>query len=257
MRRTNDPELVRAEYADESRFAVRAAAWANATGPSPREIAFAALAEVEPQRVLEVGCGRGELSERIAGELGAEVVALDQSERMVALTRARGIDALVGDVQELPFPAASFDAAVAAWMLYHVPDVDRALAGLARVLRPGGRLIAVTNGDRNLSELWDLFRGSTHRTHAFGVENGAEQLARHFARVERRDANGTVTFPDWEAARTYVSASVTRRDLAGRLPRFEGLLVCSRIVSVFVAETGAVKGNAPSRGTPRQPTLTP
>ena len=237
MRRTNDPELVRAEYADESRFAVRAAAWANATGLNPREIALAALAEVEPRRVLEAGCGRGELAERIAGELRAEVVALDQSERMVELTCARGIEAHAGDVQELPFPDASFDAAVAAWMLYHVPDVDRALAELARVLRPGGRLVAVTNGDRNLPELWGLFGGSGRRTHAFSVENGAEQLARHFARVERREANGTVTFPDWEAARSYVAASVTRRDLAGRLPRFDGPLVCSRIVSVFVAET--------------------
>ena len=237
MRPQNDPELVRAEYADESRFAVRAAAWTNATGPSPRETALAALAETGPRRVLEVGCGRGELAERIAGELGAEVVGLDQSERMVALTRSRGVEALVGDVQELPFPDASFHAAVAAWMLYHVPDLDRGLAELARVLRPGGRLVAVTNGERNLHELWDLYGGSGRRTSPFSVENGAGQLARHFARVERRDANGTVTFPDWEAARTYVSASITRRDLADRLPRFEGPLVCSRLVSVFVAET--------------------
>ena len=237
MRRTNDPELVRAEYADESRFAVRAAAWANATGPDTRAIVLAALAEVEPLRVLEVGCGRGELAERIAGGLGTEVVALDQSERMVALTRARGLEALVGDVQELPFPDASFDAAVAAWMLYHVPDVDRALAELARVLRPGGRLVAVTIGDRNLPELWGLYGGSGQRTNPFSVENGAEQLARRFARVDRRESNGTVTFADWEAARAYVSASVTRRDLADRLPRFEGALVCSRVVSVFVAET--------------------
>jgi len=234
----NDPELVRAEYADESRFAVRAAAWKNATGPDTRGIAVAALAETEPRRVLEIGCGRGELAERIAGELGVEVVALDQSERMVALTRARGIEALVGDVEALPFPDASFDAAVAAWMLYHVPDLDRALAELARVLRPGGRLVAITNSDRNLHELWGLYGGSGRRTaNPFSVENGAEQLERHFACVERRDSNGTVTFPDWEAARTYVAASVTRRDLADRLPRFDGPLVCSRVVSVFVAET--------------------
>ena len=191
----NDPKLVRAEYADESRFAVRAAAWRNATGPDTRGIALAALA------------------------------------------RARGIEALVGDVQELTFPGASFDAVVAAWMLYHVPDLGRALAELARVLRPGGRLVAVTNSDRNLHELWGLYRGAGTRSNPFSVENGAEQLARHFARVERRDSNGTVTFPDWEAARTYVAASVTRRDLADRLPRFQGPLVCSRIVSVFVAET--------------------
>jgi SAM-dependent methyltransferase len=85
LSRTNDPDLVRAEYADESRFAVRAAAWSNATGPSPVEMAFQAVAETTPARVLEVGCGRGELAERMQKELGAAVVAVDQSERMLDL----------------------------------------------------------------------------------------------------------------------------------------------------------------------------
>ena len=236
MKRTNDPEVVRAEYQDESSFAVRAAAWANATGPSARQIAFDAVAEIEPARVLEVGCGRGELAERVARELGADVEALDQSERMVELTRARGIDARLGDVQELPFEDGSFDCAIAAWMLYHVPDLDRALAELERVLRPGGRLVAVTNSDTNLHELWRLVGAGVHRAHPFSVENGAALLKRQFAGVERRDANGTVTFLDWEAAHDYVENSITRRELAARLPRFEGPLVCSRLVSVFVAE---------------------
>ena len=91
-----------------------------------RDLAFDAVAEVEPRRVLEVGCGRGELAERvIAPSSACELVAIDQSERMVELTRARGVDARVGDVQALPFEDAAFDCAVAAWMLYHVPDLDR------------------------------------------------------------------------------------------------------------------------------------
>ena len=151
------------------------------------------------------------------------------------LSRARGVDARLGDVQCLPFPASSFDCAVAAWMLYHVPDVDRAVGELARVLSPDGRLVAVTNGENNLPELWGPLRGSERRLHTFSAENAEPQLARHFGRIERRDANGTVTFPDWEAARRYVEKSVTRRDLAGTLPPFDGPLVCTRLVSVFVA----------------------
>lgn len=235
MRRTNDPELVRAEYADESRFAVRAAAWRNVAGARPREEAFRAIAESRPDHVLEVGCGRGELAVRVASELGATVVALDQSPRMVEIARGAGVDARVGDVQDLPFDDASFDCAVAAWMLYHVPDVDRGLAELARVLRPGGRLVAVTNGERNLPELWEKFGTRRRRVHAFSVENAEPQLRRHFARVERRDANGVVRFADWDAADAYVSASLTRRDLAGKLPQFDGPLDCALVVSVFVA----------------------
>jgi ubiquinone/menaquinone biosynthesis C-methylase UbiE len=163
------------------------------------------------------------------------VVAIDQSARMVEVAREAGVDAQVGDVQNLPFSDASFDCAVAAWMLYHVPDVDRGLAQLARVLRPGGRLVAVTNSERNLPQLWGKFGPRRHRAHAFSVENAEPQLRRHFAQVERRDANGVVTFVDWDAANAYVSASVTRGDLAGKLPRFDGPLDCDLLVSVFVA----------------------
>ena len=74
----------------------------DATGPDAREVAFEAVAECAPIRVLEVGAGPGELAERIQRELNAEVAALDISERMVELARARGVDARVGDVQELP-----------------------------------------------------------------------------------------------------------------------------------------------------------
>jgi len=95
---------------------------------------------------------------------------------------------------------------------------------------------AVTNSESNLNELWSLAGGGEHRAHPFSSENAGEQLERHFARVERRDADGTVTFPDWDAAYRYVENSVTRRDLAVRFPRFEGPLVCSRLVSVFGGE---------------------
>ena len=83
-------------------------------GVDAREVALQAVGEVGPSRVLEVGCGEGELAERIVSELGVELVAIDQSERMVELALARGIDARAGDVRELPFADGSFDVAVAA-----------------------------------------------------------------------------------------------------------------------------------------------
>ena len=232
----NDPDLVRREYEDESRFSVRQATWEMATGPDAQGMVVNALAAIAAQRVLEVGPGKGELAERLAGELGAEVVAVDQSERMVELTRSRGIEAVVGDVQQLPFEDGSFDAAVAAWMLYHVPDVERAIDELHRVLRAGGRLVAVTNSVENLIELWSLVGEGPKSDYAFGRENGEDILRRRFGNVERLDADGEVTFPDWESARTHLAASPTRGHLADRLPRFDGPLVARRRVSVFVAD---------------------
>ncbi len=236
MRQLNDPDLVRREYEDESRFNVRQATWNSATGPDVHDIVVGALGDVSPARVLEVGAGKGELAERIARDLGVEVVAVDQSERMVELTRARGVEAQVGDVQELPFDDGSFDAAVAAWMLYHVPDVDLAISELHRILRPNGRLVAVTNSVENLIELWELVGQGPKKDYAFGRENGEEVLRRRFAQVERVDADGEVTFPDWEAARAHVAASPIRGHLAEQLLHFDGPLVARRRVSVFVAD---------------------
>jgi ubiquinone/menaquinone biosynthesis C-methylase UbiE len=169
----------------------------QAEGPDPRQWALEAVAAEEPRRVLEVGGGEGELAERLLRELGAEVVGIDQSKAMVAEQRAKGIDARVGDVQSLPFADGEFDVAVAAWMLYHVPDLDLGLGELARVLRPGGVLVAVTNGVDHLQELWDLAQRATAlRMFTFRSENGEDALLRHFDRVERREARGWVTMDD-------------------------------------------------------------
>jgi len=232
----DDPALVRREYADEARLSARIAAQQSATGPDPRQVALDAVAECEPRRVLEVGPGRGELAERIQDEVGAQVIAVDQSERMVELTRARGVEAIVGDVQDLPFRDGVFDCAVAAWMLYHVADLDRALLELRRVLREGGRLVAVTNSSNTLPELWDLLPEAGSRAGGFSAENAEWGLLRNFTILVRRDVRGTVTFSDREAAHRYVSASPRWAHLADHLPFFDGQLVASRHVVVFIAE---------------------
>lgn len=234
----NDPAVVRREYATETGLEGRRAAYRYADGPDAPEMAFDAVREVSPARVLEVGCGPGELAQRIGAELGADVVAVDISSRMVELARSRGVEAIVGDVQDLPFENASFDCAVAAWMLYHVPDLDRGLAELARVLRPGGRLVAVTNRLDHLKELRELI--GKPRTSIddgpFHGGNGQELLARHFARVEERDAGGTIRFPDREAVQAYVEASITLMGESAGVPPLEGPFVVRRSPVVFVAE---------------------
>lgn len=230
--RQDDLEVVRQEYANEARLAARKAAHALGEGPDARELAFEAIAEARPRRVLEVGPGEGELAERMRNELACEVVAIDQSERMVELTRERGVDARLGDVQDLPFHDRAFDCTVAAWMLYHVGDIERALGELARVLRPGGRLVAVTNGRDHLLELTELL-GIDRVPSTFDAEDAERLLSKHFAQVERRDAAGRLIFPSRDAAQQYVDATVM---YAGRaLPPFDGAVRVRRAPVVFVA----------------------
>ena len=110
---------------------------------------------------------------------GIALLAIDQSPRFVELTRERGVPAQVQDVQHLLAPDASYDVVLALWMLYHVPDLDRGLAELRRVLRPGGRLVAVTNGDEHVADLRREAGGDAVRT-TFSSENGEASLRRHF-----------------------------------------------------------------------------
>jgi ubiquinone/menaquinone biosynthesis C-methylase UbiE len=191
---------------------------------------------VQPKDVLEVGVGAGEMSERIARELEAKVVALDNSERMVALTREAGIEAVLGDVVALPFEDASFDCVVAGWLFYHVSNRDQAIAECARVLRRGGRLVAATLADENLGDLWEFLGAPQQRTLTFSAANGAEQLTRHFARVEAREAKGIVVFPTPESVRRFVAADMTRAHVAANVPDFTEPVRARTHHTVFVAE---------------------
>jgi SAM-dependent methyltransferase len=118
-------------------------------------------------RVLEVGCGSGALWVNAASVLPhLRLTLTDLSEGMVAAASA-AVAALPGvelanartcDAQELPFEDSAFDVVVANHMLYHVPDPRLAAAQFARVLRPGGVLLAATNGPRHLRAIADVTR---------------------------------------------------------------------------------------------------
>ena len=231
----NDPEVVRNEYASESRLLERRSIYETSEGPSALDVMWDRIVQVAPRSVLEVGPGPGELSERITNELGAAVVAIDVSARMVELSRQRGVDARVGDVQALPFDDASFDLVVAAWVLFHPPDLDRALTEIARVLEPGGHLIAATNSECHLQELWECV-GVVGHTYSFSAENGESTLREHFEDASTDIVDGWVTFKDTASARDYVASSIVHRPLAAGFPELQSPLRARRRNAVFVAE---------------------
>jgi ubiquinone/menaquinone biosynthesis C-methylase UbiE len=238
--RLDNPMLVRWEFASEERLEKRNQIIGRLIqGVNAEELLFEAVKEVAPQTMLEVGCGAGHLAARVREELGADVRAVDTSERMVDLTRGRGIEAQVADVQELPFEDGTFDCVAAGWVLYHVIDRDRAISECARVLRPGGRFVAATLADENMSDLWDFLGSPRERQLTFSTTNGAAQLEPHFARVEAREAEGMIAFSSPEDMRQFVAANMTRAHLAATVPEFTEPVPVRTQHTIFVADKAA------------------
>jgi len=103
---------------------------------------LAARAAVRPgDRVLDACCGTGDLALACAAE-GGRVTGVDFSEPMLARARRKSsaVEWVTGDVLALPYDAGSFDAATVGFGVRNVPELERALAELRRVLRPAGRL---------------------------------------------------------------------------------------------------------------------
>ena len=91
-------------------------------------------------RVLEAGCGTGQILERL-GRAGVRAVGVDLSSGMLQQARARARELVRGDLTALPFGDGRFDAVCCFKVLAHVPDIGRAMAELGRLVRPGGFLI--------------------------------------------------------------------------------------------------------------------
>jgi len=96
------------------------------------------------ERVLDVGCGDGALTEKLV-EAGCRVVAVDSSPDQVRAARQRGIDARVADATALAFDA-EFEAVFSNAVLHWIRDPDAALAAIRDALAPGGRLVAEFGG---------------------------------------------------------------------------------------------------------------
>ncbi len=136
MQQTWDASL----YAGHGRFvALLAESLVEALDPQPGE------------RILDLGCGDGFLTRRIA-KSGATVVGVDSSPEMVAAAKDQGTDARCVSAESLPFDQ-EFDAVFSNAALHWMSDHDSVLRGVHRALKPGGRVVAECGGQGNIAAI--------------------------------------------------------------------------------------------------------
>ncbi len=154
------------------------------------------------ERILELGCGPGLLWSHNLDRLSSptQILLSDFSSGMIIEARQNTIASSYPiiftqlDAQNLPFPIACFDLVIANHMLYHVPNRAQAISEIYRVLNPGGKLVAATNGNKHMAEIRQilfqlnstLFKNTYHAfgVNEFTIENGAGQLLPWFEPVD-------------------------------------------------------------------------
>ena len=149
--------------------------------------------------ILEVGCGSGIIWSAYRDDFpdGWQLTLTDISRGMLGAARnalaTKFVRPAFGilDAQHIPFPDNHFDAVLANFMLYHVPNLNRALHEIRRVLKPGGRMFAATVGEGHMLDLWELLQrfDSTIKT------PNADWGSNHFT-LESGQAELEAVFPD-------------------------------------------------------------
>lgn len=168
----------------------------------------------ETVNVLDIGCGSGKLLTAMSAITPkASFVGIDISSKMFSLAKhdlqKKGLPVhfIAADAQYLPFSSEQFDKITAVHMLYHVPDIDKALSEMARVLAHDGTVVITANSIRSkptLKKLKELSAQAMGReeipepTLRFNIENGVDMVKKYFRNVELQTYISKVVLSDAE-----------------------------------------------------------
>jgi SAM-dependent methyltransferase len=131
----------------------------------PTQLALDLLDPRDGERILDAGCGTGAALDAVARRAGVRLCGIDPSPTMIAAARRRlgnSVNLHVAAADDLPFESEFFDAALLLNVLYFADPAGRMVAGLHRVLRPGGRLVAYVT-HRETMQRWPFAQAGFHR----------------------------------------------------------------------------------------------
>jgi len=177
-------------------------------------------------KILELGSGPAYLWKECSSRIPAnwDITLSDLSSGMVdaawrnLVVTGRNFKFKEIDAQSIPFEDETFDAVIANFMLYHVPDRPKALSEIKRVLKPGGHLIAATVGENHMREAlhWTQQVGGealARPSVQFTLENGFDQLASAFSKVELTRYSDSLRVTEVKPLIAYMLSNVPTGDL--------------------------------------------
>jgi SAM-dependent methyltransferase len=223
------PDLA-SQYATDENLRIRIETHRlHTVGPSLEPAIDNALNLNPDESLLDIGTGPGDfpICLRKTGHRG-RLVGVDNSLGMVAKAKSADTDIefFHADARSLPFPDVSFDVVTARHMLYHVPDIPRALCEAHRVLRPGGRFLAVTNISNNFAEyrqalheaadtlkgrIADVLRITVPASSLFNELNGPPMIHAVFGNVKTSLVEAALKFESPEPALRYFDSCRTMK----------------------------------------------
>lgn len=180
-------------------------------------------------RVLEVGCGPGwlwyENAEWIPENIGLFLGDLSigmvhaaflniEKAGVISQQKAIHLHGCCIDVQYIPYAEASFDLVVANHMLYHAPDIEKAIAELRRVVKMDGKVVTATNGVGHMRQMGEMLEKHVpgyrdgHRTQVrrYALENAPLQLNKYFRKVETHIYQDHLHITDVQPLLEYVAS---------------------------------------------------
>ncbi len=198
MNQMNDTEAVKQQYATASNLSTRISIHdkysTNKTGFG--KWIFSNYTIDPGTRILELGCGTGDSWKGRESFIKncSQLVLSDFSEGMVKhaaenVGKYNNVEYKVIDIQDIPYADESFDIVIANMMLYHVPDIDKGLREVRRVLKKGGRFYTATYGEHGiveyLSKVLSEYGVKDTLNKNFTLQNGQEILSRVFSNAQK------------------------------------------------------------------------
>ena len=194
-------------------------------------------------QILELGCGNGSQWENRICSLpdDCKIILSDFSSGMLSIVKEKykskkPFSFQHIDIQDIPYQNEAFDVIIANHMLYHVPDLTKALSEVKRVLKVGGKFYSSTNGNGGmLTFLHEAFKRFDPDTKAyseqfsFGLQNGYEILSQYFSNVKRLDYEDSLSITETQDLMNWIKSSGTimesysEQDLSGLFDCFEDI----------------------------------